>query len=166
MFTHNCTHTHTPAQSPDHRYCELHESLSTVQCAVGWSYTHARTDPCLFISLLCLFHIQEGKKGQHTEGDAIYRTLKGKLISNATSSFSSNSIISNEFFWDRYPRFSPSSFPFLSTHVPSSSSELLWSQEQLHTTGWWLPWRKSETKRMIRAKSKSLITEDISIVTL
>lgn len=47
--------THTLAQAPDHRYCALHESLSTVrtvQCIVGWSYAHAHTVPYLFISAL------------------------------------------------------------------------------------------------------------------
>lgn len=48
-------HTHAQNQPPDHRYCALHESLSTVcgvQCIVGWNYTHAYTVPYLFIALL------------------------------------------------------------------------------------------------------------------
>lgn len=44
------------------------------------------------------------KEKRTTCGGVIYRTLKGKLITNATFFFSSNIIISHEFFWDCYPR--------------------------------------------------------------
>ena len=51
------THTHTLAQSPDHRYCALHESLSTVRavCNASWAEatpTHIQSHTSS--SLLCL----------------------------------------------------------------------------------------------------------------
>lgn len=104
------THTHTLARAPDHRYCALHESLSTVcgvQCIVGWSSAHAHTVPYLFISLLApqplsspsttslsvfpLFLKWRKGEGRRTyRGNAIYRTWTGKWIANAASCFPFN----------------------------------------------------------------------------
>lgn len=142
---HFTPHIKTETDTPDHRYCALHESLSAVrgvQCIVGWSYTHARTVLYPFISPLQqslslyikergegVLNIEQGKVNEYRTPFPFYLLYTHFHVSCSVR-ITSPAVC---------PSLYPSLVPFPSIHVPFSSAVLLWSLEQPHTPGWWLP---------------------------